>query len=743
MSQKPTDMAPAPTANVKRVRTPTILQMEAVECGAAALAIVLGYYRRYVTIEELRIACGVSRDGSKASNIVKAARAYGMKAQGYRREPASVFTLPLPAIVFWEFNHFIVVEGYRDGVVYLNDPARGPRRISWEEFDQGFTGVVLGIEPDAGFVPGGSRQTIFSALKGRLRGARKDLSFAVLASLMLVVPGLLVPTFLRVFVDDILVVGMHDWVRPLLIGMTLTLIFQTILYWSQQYYLTRLETKIAIASSGQFFWHVLRLPIKFFTQRYAGEIGNRVKYCDQVANLLSGQLAGAILNLIMIVFYAIVMLQYNVLLTLIGIVTAGMNLGFLQVMTRRRADANQRLLQERGKMEGVALGGIQMIETLKASGGEHDFFAVWSGYQAKTINEQQHLGLSMQFMNVVPQFLLAFNTALILGVGGLQVMNGKMTLGELVAFSSLIMLFLGPVNQLVTLGGALQDAQGMVNRLDDVLRHPVDEAVEETASEAQAVPNAGMAAGDADAAEMGKLDGHVTLRDVHFGYSPLDPPLIENFSVDIKPGARIALVGSSGSGKSTISRIIAGIQGVWGGEVLFDGKPRHAWPRNTLHQSIAMVDQDIFLFEGTIRDNLTLWDQSISEAAMVQACRDACIYDLVVARPGGLDSAILEGGSNLSGGQRQRLEIARALATNPSILIMDEATSALDPITEQIVDANLHRRGCTCIIVAHRLSTIRDADEIIVMDQGKIVQRGTHDALKQVSGVYARLIAQE
>jgi NHLM bacteriocin system ABC transporter peptidase/ATP-binding protein len=747
MSHKTINIAPPPAGNVKRKITPTILQMEAVECGSAALAIVLGHYKCFVTIEELRTACGVSRDGSKASNIVRAARSYGMNAKGHKMEPASVFGLTMPAIVFWDFNHFLVVEGYRNGTVYLNDPARGPRTVPWQEFDRGFTGVALEIEPGPGFVPRGSKPSLLPALKGRLRGSRTALVFAVLTSLMLVVPGLLLPTFIRVFIDDILITGMQEWVRPLFIGMVMTICFQTILFWTQQYYLTRLETKIAIASSGQFFWHVIRLPVKFFTQRYAGEIGNRVNYCDQVASLLSGQLATAILNMVMIVFYALVMLQYDVLLTLIGIVTAGINLGFLRIMTLRRADANQRLLQERGKMDGIALGGIQIIETLKASGGENDFFSIWSGYQAKAINEQQNLGVSMQLMSVLPQCFLACNSALILGVGGLRVMSGGMTIGELIAFNSLIMFFLGPVNQLVSLGGSLQDIHGLISRLDDVLRHPIDETLADAKNTPDAVrPDEATNSAGWDTIGPGasaKLEGRVTLREISFGYSPLDSPLIENFSVDIKPGSRVALVGGSGSGKSTVSRIIAGIQSIWEGEVLFDGKPREAWPRALLNQSIAMVDQDIFLFEGSIRDNLTLWDRSIPESDLITACQDACIYDLVISRPGGLDSLLLELGSNLSGGQRQRLEIARALTTNPSILILDEATSALDPITEKVLDANLRRRGCTCIIVAHRLSTIRNADEIIVLDKGKVVQRGTHDEMKQAAGAYSLLIRQE
>ena len=729
----------------KRVRTPTVLQMEAVECGATALAIVLAHYDRYVPLEELRVACGVSRDGSKASNIVKAARSYGLEGKGFRKNPATVFDLDLPVIVFWEFNHFIVIEGYRNGKVYINDPAAGPRTLTWEEFDQGFTGVALSLKPGPEFEKGGQRPNVLAALLNRLQGSRNAMVFALLVSLMLVAPGLVIPAFLRVFIDEILIGGMQDWFSPLLIGLVLTMIFQSILTWIQQFYLTRLETKISISSSGKFFWHVLRLPVTFFTQRYAGEIGGRVQHNDQVAMMLSDQLAVAMLNLIMIFFYAVVMFQYDVLLTLIGIATAGINLGFLKLMTRRRTDANQKLILERGKMQGVAMGGIQMIETLKATGAENDFFTKWSGHQALTVNSEQRLGVSVQLLNVVPQFFLALNSALILSMGGLRVMNGSMTIGELVAFNSLIVFFLGPVNQLVNLGGSLQDMQGMLTRLDDVLKHPTDTTItdgiqdDEEAFKSKQPDQPSRAASPAAHTLTGKL----TLKDICFGYSPLDPPLIKDFSIDLLPGSRVALVGASGSGKSTISRIIAGIQAPWSGELLFDGKPRSAWPRAVMNHSVAMVDQEIFLFEGSIRDNLTLWDSTIPEKDILQACRDADIHDLVVSRPGGLGGRILEGGRNLSGGQRQRLEIARTLTINPSILILDEATSALDPITEKAVDSSLRRRGCTCVIVAHRLSTIRDADEIIVMERGRIVQRGTHDSMKDADGPYLRLISQE
>ncbi len=709
-----------------------MLQMEAVECGAAALGTVLAYHGRFVPLEELRIACGVSRDGTKASNMLKVARQYGLTAKGYKKEPDDLKTLPLPLVVFWNFNHFLVVEGFKRGRVYLNDPATGPRAVSEEEFDEAFTGIALVFERGPDFRPGGERRGMRAGLRRRLSGSEMALTYVVLASLALVIPGLLIPIFTKIFVDEVLVKGMQDWLRPLLLGMALTAIMRASLTWLRQRYLLRLETKLALSTSGQFFWHVLRLPMEFFTQRYGGEIGSRVSINDRIAQLLSGELATTFLNVIVIFFFAGLMLYYDVVLTLVGVGIAVLNVAALRFVARKRVDGNQRLLQERGKLIGTSMVGLQMIETLKATGSETDFFSRWSGQHAKVVNAHQQLSSYTQFLLAVPPLLTTLNTVIILGLGALRVMDGYMTMGMLVAFQSLMASFLGPVEQLVGMGGTLQEVQGDMNRLDDVLRYKVDPQV------------SGEARHDhGDDAGTVKLSGQLELKNITFGYNRLADPLVEEFNLRVTPGSRVALVGSTGSGKSTLARIASQLADPWKGEVLLDGKPRAAIPRNVLTNSIAMVDQEIFLFDGTVRENLSLWDPTVPESDIVMAARDACIHDTVAARPGGYDSHVEEGGRNFSGGQRQRLEIARALAGNPTVLILDEATSALDPITEQEIDANLRRRGCTCLIVAHRLSTIRDCDEIIVLERGKVVQRGRHDELMKQTGPYSELISAE
>jgi ATP-binding cassette subfamily C protein len=791
----------------RRVHTPTRLQMEATECGAAALGIVLAHFGRWVLLEELRVACGVSRDGSRASNIVKAGRQYHLAVSGYHAEPTGLRELPLPLIVFWRFNHFLVVEGFGRGVVYLNDPAIGPRTVSATEFDEGFTGVVLTCEPGPDFQRGGAKPGLLPALARRLAHSKQAIVYLLAAGLGLVGLGLLIPAFTRVFVDRILVGG-QGGIVVLLAIMALAAVLRALLTGLQQHCLLRLEARLAVSMASGFFWHVLHLPIEFFAQRYAGEIGARVGINDRVARLLAGDLANLGLSLSLIAFYAVLMYQYDPLLTALGVGIALVNLLVLRAIARRRVDVSQRLLMDRAELLRATMGGLQTIETIKATGRESDFFARWAGFHARALNSQQRAGLVTQPMLTLPTLLAALSAAATLTLGGLRVMDGTLTMGMLVAFQTLMASFLAPVTQLMSLGGALQDAEGDLGRLDDVLHQRTDPWLAAPTSAGDATegshadvldrpgkpltPRPGKpltprpplpCAGEGESTRIGgvvsgpgarswrdglgvtadgerlrpaqdsdvstelpvqeRLTGYLELRDVTFGYSRLEPPLIESISLSLRPGDRVALVGRSGSGKSTLAKLVAGLYEPWAGQILFDGRPRASIARGALTGSVATVDQEIFLFEGTIRDNLTLWDTSIPEQAVVQAARDAAIHDEIVLRSGGYEHVVEEGGRNFSGGQRQRLEIARALAGNPAVLVLDEATSALDPLTERAVEAALRRRGCTCLIVAHRLSTIRDCEEIVVLEGGKIVQRGTHDELIRLPGPYATLIRSE
>ncbi|MEL6553082.1 MAG: NHLP family bacteriocin export ABC transporter peptidase/permease/ATPase subunit [Cyanobacteria bacterium J06621_11] len=719
-----------------KVKTPTVLQMEAVECGAASLSMILGYYGRFVPLAELRQGCGVSRDGVTAANVLKAARNYGLVAKGFKKSIDVLRELPPPFVIFWNFNHFLVVDEISDRHIRLNDPALGPRSVTFEEFDQGYTGVALTFEPGETFERGGRRPSALNGLRRRLRGSAGALAYCTAVGFLLVLPTLALPAFSRIFIDNVLLAKRLDWLPYVLAGMGVTVLVQAVLTALQLRYLRSLKIKLSVGMTSRFVWHVLRLPVGFYAQRFAGEISDRIDLNDSVASVLAGRLTTTAISLVMIVFYAIAMLQYDVPLTIIIVSFAAINIGVLQWVSRSRTDANRRLAQEYGKASGVSIAGLQSIETLKASGLESDFFARWSGYYTKASNAQQELGLTNRLLGLLPALLTTLTALALLIVGGWRVIHGSLSIGMLVAFQLLMQSFQSPVRNLVGFANTLQVLQGSLERLDDVLENEVDVAFEgssEDSSEDASKDNSPTS---------GRLSGAVDIQNLSFSYSPLDAPLIEGFSLSIEPGARIALVGGSGSGKSTLVKVIAGLYQPTDGDIFFDGISHRQLSRTVLTNSVAMVEQDILLFSGSVRDNLTLWDSTILEEQLRAACQDAEIEDTILSMPYGYDAQLLEGGQNLSGGQRQRLEIARALVANPSILIMDEATSALDAETERVIDQNIRRRGCTCLIVAHRLSTIRDADEIIVLDRGKVVQRGTHESLWQQSGHYANLIRQ-
>ena len=716
-------MSSKSVAKIRRVRTPTIIQMEAVECGAAALGIILGFFGKWVKLEELRISCGVSRDGSKASNVLRAARSYGLESKGYQVEADKLRTFETPFVVFWNFHHFLVVEGFSRDKVHINDPGTGPRTISYQEFDNSYTGVALTFAPGSNFKSDGEQPSSWKSLLARLNGGGPALSLVMLASLFLVIPSLVVPAFNRIYIDRVLTDGFTEWIGPLILFMVGTAIAAMALTSLQQQYLLRLETRMTLGSSSNFIRHVLRLPVSFFSQRQPADVSSRIQSNDTVAQLLSRDLATSVISAVLVIFDAGFMFTYDPVLTILSAVFMALNIVILRVVARTRVDATRRLHQDQGRLVGTTYNGLQMIETLKATGTENDFFARWSGFQTKVSNGQQKLGLSNQILEVVPVLLVSLLTVLVLWIGSDQVISGTLTVGALVAFQGLLSSFTRPVQQLTQIGQKLQDVSADLNRLNDVENYAI-------APKFNIVPNV----------SQGKLAGSIELGSISFGYSALAAPLIEDFSISISPGQRVALVGGSGSGKSTLAKLISGLNDPWSGEIMFDGRPIGDFGRNVLSASISVVDQEIFLFEGTVRENLTLWDDSISDELLHQALHDACIFDDIMSKPGGLNHLVREAGRNLSGGQRQRLEIARALATDPRILILDEATSALDSATEQIIDDNLRRRGCTCVIVAHRLSTIRDADEIVVLEFGKVVERGRHEDMKDAGGAYSRLI---
>ena len=712
-----------------RRAAPTILQMEATECAAACLCMILAHHGRWVPLEVLRVQCGVSRDGANAASMLRAAREHGLVAKGFRRQCENLFDIPFPMIIFWNFNHFIVLEGIRRGNAYINDPNSGRRRISLEEFDEGYSGICFGFQKGPEFRQGGSKPSVVRGLRSHFGHALGPLAFAGIASLALLVPSLALATILRVFVDEVLVRQNDDWVIALLIGVVLAAFMQGGLTWLQRAYLARMQAKLSIVTTARFFWHVVCLPITFFSQRYAGDIASRVNSNDLVARTLSGELAVNAINIVAMVFYAAVMLAYDVPLTLIALAMVAANLVVLKIASRAREDANCRLLKEQGKVDGTSANGIQMIETLKATGTEGDFFARWSGIHANALDARQRLSVITTIANIFPPLFSLLSTIAVLGVGGLRILDGALSIGGLVAFQFLSQSFSMPVMGLVRFLANLQTIKGDIARLDDVLQYEADERTLRGITEREVQEGAPAPRGS------------VVLDRVTFGHNVTEAPLIEDFSLVVDPGRRVALVGRSGSGKSTIAKLVCGLHLPWSGNVRIDGEEVREIPPSRFAEMVSHVDQEFVLFEASVRDNVALWDPTVAERDVVQALRDAAIHEIIAARPHKYDSQVEEGGRNFSGGQRQRLEIARALAHNPAVLVLDEATAALDPVTELEIDDRLRRRGCTCLIVAHRLSTIRDADEIVVLDQGRIVQRGTHEELIEEDGLYRVLIA--
>lgn len=725
---KPATEKTAPRPH-KRAKTPTILQMAAVECGAASLAMILAHYGAWVPLEELRVTCGVTRDGSKASNLLKGARRYGLSAKGFKKEIKALCDLPVPSILHWNFNHYVVFEGIKNNKVYINDPSHGPRTLHMVDLEASYTGVVLAFEPTQDFKKIGHPPGLFRAFSKLLVGSRSALAFVTLVSLALVIPGIAIAGFSKVFVDHILVAEKENWLVPLIIGIATAAVLRGALTWLQQKYLLRMETKLALSMASTFLWRMIRLPMSFFQQRHVGDLSDRMAANDRVATLLSGQLATNTMNLSSVIFYGAALAIFDVWLAVIAFFLALFNILALKVVDRQREDFSRSLLADTGKLTGATVSSIRSAETLKASGLENEAFAKWAGYQAKMIEAQRKLGLSSAVLTAFPALMTSLSTAAILGVGGLRIMEGSLSIGAIVAIQSLMTNFTTPIAALVDLGGQFQRIKGDISRLDDVSAHPLETSRGPRSTERWHGPAV--------------LSGTLEMDSMEYGYSPLDAPLLSDISLTLAPGARLALVGGSGSGKSTIGRLVAGILTPWQGNIKIDGSLIHDIPRPVFSSSVTYVDQDIFLFAGSIRDNLTLWNSNIPDAALTRALKDACLHDDIMARAGQYDSLVEEGGINFSGGQRQRLEIARALVNDPTLLILDEATSALDPVTEKRIDDNLRRRGCACLIIAHRLSTIRDCDEIIVLKQGKIVERGPHNQLLLKDGEYNRLIGAE
>ena len=706
------------------VKVPMVMQMETVECGAASLTMILAYHGMWLPLEEVRTTCGVSRNGSTAYDIVKAARYYGLDAKGYRTTPEGLQGIQ-PAIIHWNFNHFLVFRGFHKGHACLNDPAAGPIEVPLEDFRRSFTGVALAFSPSETFEGGGHQTSILSYVKKNLKGAKEAFWLTFIFSLLAAFVAIVTPFFTRIFLDEILSGRNRDWAFSFFLAMGALAVFQFVLVLLRARYSKRVAGSLAMKGNVKYLRHLLRLPMSFFTMRNIGDLQQRQHLNESITNTLVEVLAPQIINISLLVLYLILMFSYSVPLTLIGILAAGTNLAIMHYFSIRRINLIRSMEQGTGRYYSATVSCIDNMESIKAAGAEMGFFEYWSGLWAHKFNLEGNVTNQQLKMGLLPILASGLTDMTVLVLGALLILKGELTVGMLMAFQGFMSSFLSPVNNMVNASRTINEMRSQMERVDDVMKYPEDHRDDE-----------------GNLAE-GKLGGLVELKHVTFGYSTLQPPLIEDFSLRIEPGHSVAFVGSSGCGKSTLAKLISGLYKPWSGEILFDDRPIETISSEELTNSVAVIDQNVVLFDDTVAQNIRMWDESIEDFTIMMACNDAQIRTDIVSRPEGFKTKIVKGGQNFSGGQRQRMEIATALTKEPAILIMDEATSALDPKTEDEVMSSIRMMGPTLIIIAHRLSTIRDCDEIIVMDHGKILQRGRHEELMQQEGLYRQLMQSE
>ncbi len=711
-------------------KVPVAMQLEALECGAVCLAMILAYYGKWLPPELVRADCGVSRDGSNAKNIAKAAQSYGFKVQAFKRTPKIIRENgKFPCIIHWNFDHFVVLCGFKGKYAYINDPAKGAVKISEEEFDKAFTGITLEITPGEDFQPYGKRQSLPDAFRKEFIKSKAPAAVISFVSCILALFAVIYPFMSGLFIDELS--GGHN--GGLLRGFTAVMLILAVLQltaaWIQTACSLRIKGNLSVISCSTYIWKMIRLPMEFFSQRTASDLFIRMDMLEDLISSLSNIIIPLVTNTIATAFCLIFMFRQSHTLTVISVCALMVNLFLSRLIARTHENAVRVMERDKEKFASETISGLGMIETIKVSGAERSFFEKWAGLQAAANAQGVRAESAERFFSRIPELLSGFvnYTILLIGVG--YVMQGRFSIGMVWVFQGMLNYLMSPVFTLSSSRKRLQTMRTQYERAEDILSYPADINITDTNE----------SAGEG----IYKLNGSIELNHITFGYSRLAEPIIKNLSLSVRAGSKVAVVGTSGCGKSTLSKLISGLYEPWEGEILFDGKPRQEISRDVMTGSIAVVDQDIMLFEGTINNNIKMWDQSIEDFEAIMAASDAQIHDDIMAREGGYQAMLTADARNLSGGQRQRIEIARVLAADPSVIIMDEATSALDAKTEFEVTKAINDRGITCIIIAHRLSAIRDCDEIIVLDQGSIIERGTHEQLIKLGGKYTELVTNE
>ena len=708
--------------------TPIIMQLEVLECGAASLAMIMAYYGKWVALEQVRVDCGVSRNGSNAKNICRAANKYGFVAKGLALSTNKLKERgKFPAIIHWGGGHFVVLNGFRGNKAIINDPAKGLVKVDLNTFDQFFTGIYLEIVPDEGFEPGGKRKSIFAFAKKRLKGAGALIAFFSITTIVFYLFTIFNPAMNQVFVDYLLGGNNPDWILPFILIFGGVGLLQVIVTVVQSLYQYKISGKLDLIGSTTYMWRILRLPIEFFSQRMVGDLQSRQNENSSIAETLVNVFAPLLFNAIMIVVYLVVMISKSAILALVGVITVVINIFVSQYISKVRVNISRVQARDNARLTAMTSKGIEMIETIKSNGAENSYFASWKEASDNVYTQNIKLAKTNQSLGLIPAFVSTIANYSVLILGVYYTIKGEFTVGSILAFQGLLGAFMSPALTIINSGQTLQEMRTQMERVDDVLEYPLDQNVTR----------------EIEMERISKIKGNLILKDITFGYSKLDQPILTNFNLEIKQGQKVAIVGSTGSGKSTISKLISGLYSPWSGEIIFNGKRIEEIDHEIFTSSIAVVDQDITLYEDTIMNNLKMWDESIADYEVIMACNDAQIHKAITSRQGGYNAPVLEGGKNFSGGEKQRLEIARSLAMDPSIIILDEATSALDAKTEFDVVKSIKARGITTIVIAHRLSTIRDADLIVVLDHGHVVEQGTHESLMRLKGAYYDLVTNE
>ena len=705
--------------SVKKV--PVVVQMETVECGAACLSMILAYYGKWLSLEQLRTDCGVSRDGSNARCIVQAARRHGLDAHGYRADISHLEHMA-PAIIHWNYNHFVVFKGFDGGLAYINDPGIGSIAVSMEDFNRSYTGVAITASPTDQFKPQGHQTSILHYVRENIRGVSDAFIFTLIMGILTAFAGMLYPLFSQVFMDDIITGKNEEWTVPFFVGMGALVVFHFLLAFLDNVYGRRFSGSMSLKGNTRFLWHALNLPMEFFAQRYVGDIVQRQSLNETITTTLVRILAPYAINILLLIVYVVVMARYSFLLTLMGLMSVALNIYVVRKESELRNNLSRAMEQTEGKFYGITMSCVDNIESIKAAGAERKFFEFWAGYFARRNNQE----VLFEARSFSPYVFGHVANALVLILGAALILYGDFSIGMLMAFQGFMAEFMRPAMGLMQGSTTVIELRSQMERIDDVIAYPTEKWSDDT-----------------NEAHGAKMSGMFEMKNVTFGYSPTSEPLIKDFSMKLEPGKSVALVGTSGCGKSTIAKLVAGLYEPWSGDILFDGRKRSEISHEEYVNSVAVIDQNVVLFDDTISENLKMWDHSIEDFTMTMACIDSGIRNDIISRPRGFNTKLVKGGGNFSGGQRQRMEIATALAREPILLVMDEATSALDTVTEREVMQNIRQCGASLIVIAHRLSTVRDCDEIIVMDHGQIAERGTHDELMSRDGIYKKLMTND